>query len=300
MRTLEQKIGDIKNIIDINHLLEEENSKEIVKKYYLVNRIAYTLFHSVKGYVHMALSEDGKYHAKDLERMPQEVEKHILEIDAKKVLELASGHGANTIFLAKRNPSVKFFASDLSTKPKKAFYKLKNTSFGFNDYHNLEHYESNSFDLIFIFEALCHSNNKSKVLSEMRRLIKPSGRIIIFDGYYGNKRSSLNKNEILASELTSVGMAVGGFTEIEDFENDIKTIGLEILEKEDITDKILPNVKRFEKLASIFFSLGLLSKIITKIFPDIFVRNTLSAYLMLNLLKDDVAVYYKHILTKRN
>lgn len=300
MRTLEQKIGDIKNIIDINHLLEEENSKEIVKKYYLVNRIAYTLFHSMKGYVHMALSQDGKYHARDLEKMPQEVEKHILKIEAKRVLELASGHGANTIFLAKRNPKVKFFASDLSTQPKRAFYKLENTQFEFNDYHDLESYESNSFDIIFIFEALCHSDNKSKVLTEMKRLIKPGGRIIIFDGYYGKKRSTLSQNELLASKLTSVGMAVGGFTELESFENEIQKVGLEILEKEDVTEKIVPNVKRFERLAKIFFSLGLLSKLITKIFPDIFVRNTLSAYLMLNLLEDGVAVYYKHILTKRD
>jgi arsenite methyltransferase len=299
MRTLKQKLDDIKSIMEIEHLLEEKNSKEIVKRYYLVNRIAYTLFHSMKGYVHMALSEDGRYHAKDLEKMPQEVENHIQEIDAKKVLELASGHGANTLFLAKRNPKIKFFASDLSTKPKRGFYKLQNTSFEFNDYHNLDSYKSNSFDLIFIFEALCHSRDKEKVLSEMKRLVRPDGRVVIFDGYYGKSKDSLNKDELLASKLTSVGMAVGGFTEIDTFEKHIENIGLEILEKEDITNKILPNVKRFEKLSRMFFSLGFLSKLIIKIFPDIFVRNTLAAYLMLNLLENEVAVYYKHVLTKK-
>lgn len=221
MKKLERRLNDIREIINIENLLKERNTEEIVKSYYKINKLAYRVFHNSKGYLHMGISSDGKYSHSDLEVPLLKIEQLIKDDKAGKVLELASGHGANTVFLAKRNPDVEFSATDLSTKPKSKFYKLENTNFVYGDFHNLEQYEDNFFDLVFVMEALCHSNNKKKVLEEISRILKVGGKVVIYDGYFGKSYEELSEFEKTASRLTSTGMAVGKFGNLKRFEEDI-------------------------------------------------------------------------------
>lgn len=299
MNEIDKRLKDISKIIDIDYLLNEQNTEEIVKSYYRINKLAYRVFHNKKGYLHMGISSNGKYSNNDLEVPLLEIEKYIKEGKVEKVLELASGHGANTIFLADRNPQVEFFAVDLSTKPKRKFYRFENTNFEYGDFHNLKMYENSSFDIIFIMEALCHSNNKKKVLQEMHRLIKIGGKVIIYDGYFGREYSNLNDKERKASTLTSVGMAVGEFGDLREFEMDIGLAGFEIIEKENLSNNILPTVRRFERLSLIFFRNKSFGKVVKTLLPGMFVRNSISGYLMPVLLENKIAVYYKHILEKK-
>ncbi|MBP7820348.1 MAG: methyltransferase domain-containing protein [Candidatus Methanofastidiosum sp.] len=298
MNEIDKRLKDISKIIDIDYLLNEQNTEEIVKSYYKINKLAYRVFHNKEGYLHMGISSSGKYSNNDLEVPLLEIEKYIKEGKVEKVLELASGHGANTIFLADRNPQVEFFAVDLSTKPKRKFYRFENTNFEYGDFHNLKMYENSSFDIIFIMEALCHSNNKKKVLEEMYRLLKVDGKVIIYDGYFGREYSNINDNERKASVLTSVGMAVGEFGDLREFEKEIKISGFEIFERENLSTHIIPTVKRFEKLSSFFFWNKHIGKLLKFLLPEMFVRNSISAYLMPVLLKEKIAVYYKHVLRK--
>lgn len=246
----------------------------------------------------MGITTNGKYSHNDLEVPLLEIEQLIRHDKANKVLELASGHGANTIFLAKRNSNIQFFAIDLSTKPKRKFYRLKNTAFEYGDFHNLEIYNDNQFDLIFIMEALCHSNNKVKVLEEMYRVLKTGGKVIIYDGYLGKSFKVLSDVEKKVFKLTSVGMAVGKFEDLNIFEKEIISTGFKVISKKNYSNYILPTVKRFERVSSIFFRNRYLGKIIKYFLPDMFVRNSISGYLMPLLLNEGIAVYYKHILEK--
>jgi ubiquinone/menaquinone biosynthesis C-methylase UbiE len=299
MKELERKLNDISEIINIENLLKERNTEEIVKSYYKINKLAYRVFHNSKGYLHMGISSDGKYSHSDLEIPLLEIEQLIKDDKAEKVLELASGHGANTVFLARRNPDVEFSATDLSTKPKSKFYKLKNTDFVYGDFHNLEQYEDNIFDLVFIMEALCHSNNKKKVLEEISRILKVGGKVVIYDGYFGKDYGELSEFEKTASILTSTGMAVGKFGNLKRFEEDIHISGFEIIHSENLSRKIIPTVRRFERLSSIFFRNKTFGKIVKKFLPDMFVRNSVSGYLMPVLLDAGIAVYYKYVLEKK-
>jgi len=299
MKELEKRLHDIREIINVENLLKEQNTEDIVKSYYKINRLAYRVFHNRKGYLHMGITTDGKYSHSDLEVPLLEIGQLIKDDKTKKVLELASGHGANTVFLAKENPDVEFFATDLSTKPKKKFYSFNNTSFEYGDFNNLEMYDDSQFDLIFIMEALCHSNNKRKVLEEMHRVLKFGGKVVIYDGYFDKDYEELSDDEKMASKLTSVGMAVGEFGNLEKFEKEIGLTGFEIIKKENLSNNILPTVRRFERLSTIFFRNKFFGKIVKILLPDMFVRNSISGYLMPVLLKEKIAVYYKHILEKR-
>ncbi len=47
MKELEKRLQDIREIINIDDLLEERNTDNIVKSYYKINRLAYRVFHTV-------------------------------------------------------------------------------------------------------------------------------------------------------------------------------------------------------------------------------------------------------------
>lgn len=176
---------------------------------------------------------------------------------------------------------------------------MDNTEFDFGDYHDLSKFNDASFDLIFIIEALCHANDIKKVVSEVKRVLKPDGYFIIFDGYYGKSPTQLDEIELQASKLTATGMAVKEFQYLPDFQSIIQRNGIKVVEEANLSKKVLPTIKRFEKLAKAFIKLGLLGKVLTKFLPDMFVRNAVAGYLMPELMEQGIAVYYKHVLQKK-
>jgi ubiquinone/menaquinone biosynthesis C-methylase UbiE len=295
---LTKQLKKIESVIDTDNILSEQNDTGIIQSYYRVNKLAYRIFHNRKGYLHMGISKNGKFSPQDLEVPLQEIEKHIIEQKATKVLELASGHGANSLFLAKRNTNVEFHAMDFSTQPRKEFNNLHNTNFQAGDFHDLSNYESSSFDLVFIIEALCHASDKGKVIQEVARVLNSDGRFIILDGYYSKPLSELNPQEQKAAKLTSVGMAVEEFMYIGKFREVIKSTKFKILEETDLSQKILPTMERFGKLARVFFKLGFIAKLLQRVLPNMFIRNSISGLLMPTLIRHSIAKYYRHVLVK--
>ncbi len=289
----------MKTVLDTDRYLTETNSGKVVRDYYQTNKIAYRLFHNRQGFLHMGLSDNGHYRSDDLLKPLIQIGEYIRNRNGFSVLELASGQGANTTYLAEQYINVDFTALDYSTRPKKEFYKLNNTKFDFGDYHDLKKFYDSSFNLVFIIEALCHANDVSKVISEVKRVLKPDGYFIIFDGYYGKNPANLDEAEEEARKLTATGMAVKDFQYLPDFQTIIKKNGFMIIEETNLSSKVLPTMKRFEKLAKAFIKLGVFGKLLTKILPDMFVRNAISGYLMPELIEQGVAVYYKHILQKK-
>lgn len=296
---LEEQLKKIDSVLDTDKLLHEENSSSVIQNYYRVNKLAYRIFHNSKGYLHMGLSTDGKYEPSDLEKPLLDIEAIIHKTAAQKVLELASGHGANSLFLAKRNPNVTFHALDLSTKPKKGFSRLDNTSFTTGDFHNLSKFDDNSLDLVFIIEALCYASDKEKVIGEVARVLRKGGRFIILDGYYSKLLYELDATEQKAAKLTSNGMAVGEFKYIEEFNKIIASSSLEIIEQEDLSNEVLPTMTRLSRFAKLFYKLGFIAKLLKIILPDMFVRNSVSGLLMPTLMKQGIAKYCRHELVKK-
>lgn len=297
-QTLESKIDLLGNLFDVKSFLEENNTPKTIKRYYKTNRLAYRLLHNREGFLHMGITSEGPFKKSDLLEPLKQIGEYLQEKDSPKVLELASGHGANTVYLAKTHLGASLTALDLSTLPKKAFYKLNNTTFHFADFHDLSRFENNSFDLIFIIEALCHAYDTNKVISEVQRVLRPKGYFIVFDGYMGKDVKKLDNTARTATKLTATGMAVKKFMYIKDFQKILHTSNFKIIEETDLRSKVLPTMKRFEKLSGRFFRLGALGKLLKRILPDMFVRNAVSGFLMPELIEQGIAVYYKHVLQK--
>lgn len=293
-----RKLDTISSVLDVDRLLSEDNSDEQIIDYYIKNRLPYRLFHNRKGYMHMGISYDGKHKDTDLEESLRQIDKVIASLGTSaRVLELASGQGMNTAYLAKNNPDKEFHAIDLSTEPRSTFFRA-NTTFSFGDFHDLSMYQTESFDLVFIVEALCYSRDRSKVFAEVSRILKPGGFFIIFDGYHKRDLDSLTADEYKAARLVSVGMMVDEFAQYQDIPRLAKVHEFKITEAKDLSKEIMPSAKRFERLADLFFRYRMLNIIGKKVLAEKTIRNSLAAYLMVDLLEKGIAAYFKHVLEK--
>ncbi len=163
-KELNKKLADIREVFDVQLILAGKSDIREVERYYRINRWAYTLFHSRGGFIHMGLSRDGRYKSEDLLEPLKVVETYMKSVKAKRVLELGIGRGANSEYLAIQNPLVSFFGLDIpggqTVHAQKRAERHRNLDITTGDFHNLDMFKDQSFDVVFVIEALCHSNKK--------------------------------------------------------------------------------------------------------------------------------------------
>ena len=280
------------------YLLTEDQDTHKIKQYYQINRLAYLLFHNSDGFLHMGLSENGKYNKKDLLNQMDIVNKYIHQTHAKSVLELGYGRGANLNYLAKRNQNVEFCGVDLSTRTLKKYTKEKNIKYINQDYHQLDVLDQ-KFDLIYAIETLCYSDNLSFLFKSIGSTLNKDGFLVTFDAYYRVPKQNLKKYEQLACTLVEKGMAVNKFHELQEFEKAAKESNFELIEKENLSPQIIPTLRRFEKIANLYLKNPLFNKIMNATLPEMFLRNGLAGFLMPDLVENNIAVYYLHVFRKR-
>ncbi|MGW9213187.1 SAM-dependent methyltransferase [Embleya sp. NPDC055664] len=90
-----------------------------------------------------------------------------------------------------------------------------------------------SFDAVMALESMCHMPDRMQVYREMRRVLRPGGRIVATD-FHG--RSASPSPDRLALQQTMGSTTV----RIDDYPQLIRTSGLRFLELRDITDETLP------------------------------------------------------------
>ncbi|HEX7456412.1 MAG TPA: class I SAM-dependent methyltransferase [Candidatus Nanoarchaeia archaeon] len=293
---LENRIKKIDTVFDLNSIISRKVNTTTITSYYNRNKLAYWLFHSRVGFVHMGISRGTEYNQNDLLEQPKIVAKYIRRLTTRNVLELGTGKGSSSFYLAKRFPKVRFDGVDLPKGQldvaKKAAEEIPNFHPAECDFHDLSRYSDNQFDVVFAIESLCHSSRKGKVFKEVRRVLKLGGVFIVIDGYLGRPVESLTYDERLAKRLTERGMMVGGFEYYGDVLIKIKHAGFTIIEEGDVTRFIIPTLRRFENLASkTLFDHPKLGHLIVKFLPDEFSANAVAAYLMPLLVDLGVAKY---------
>ena len=294
---LKEYLSLIKTVYNFQELLDQKQNEAAIKNYYLKNRLSYFLFHNKQGFMHMGISRSDSYKKEDLLEPLNLINQYIYDINAKNVLEIGAGNGANSIYLAKLNKNVNFLAIDFLKLPLTGINQMRNYKQEVGDYHNLSKYKDEDFDLVFAIETLCHSSKKSSVLKEIYKKLKKGGLFIIFDGYYSKSLNNMSDKEALAASLTEKALAVEKFENIKDFNNQILNSKFSILKKEDLSKLIMPTLRRFEKLALGFYKIRVLAKMIKFIFPEVF-RNSIAGLLMPTLIKKNIGCYYLHVLKK--
>lgn len=294
-KNLDKYLEKAGKVFDLDKLINEDQTPEKVNKYYQKSFWAYKLFNSNQGLIHFALSDDYYVKSDDYFGLTKIVENEISKISARKVLELASGKGANSIYLGQKFPEVDFMGIDLGQSSLIDAKKVKNYIHEQGDYHDLSKFEDGSFDLIFVIEALCYSQKKHIVMKEAFKKLKKDGVFIIADGYRVGENFSAGEDK--ARKLVERGMALNEIENKNVIVYNAKKLGFKIKEI-DVTEKIIPTAEKFEFLARGFFKFPVFAKLITKIFSEDFSKNSLSGLFLNMLLERGVAGYYVHILKK--
>jgi SAM-dependent methyltransferase len=99
--------------------------------------------------------------------------------------------------------------------------------------------EDNAFDAIYSNDVLCHIPRRSQILSDLRRVLKPGGRLLFSDALIVG---GLVSNEEIAIR-SSIGMYV--FSPPGENERLIKQSGLKLIETRDTTDSAALLSKRW-------------------------------------------------------
>jgi ubiquinone/menaquinone biosynthesis C-methylase UbiE len=159
----------------------------------------------------------------------------------------------------------------------------------FGDYHDLGKFDNETFDIIFVIEALCHSTDKSKVFAEARRVLKTDGIFVVIDGY--SNKNQMAKDEKTALLLVEKGMALENFEYYDSVVSKAKENKFKVELEEDVSRFVLPTMERFERKAVKFFRFPKLAKIATNIFPKEFLYNAIAGYLSATLIRFSVCSY---------
>ena len=122
------------------------------------------------------------------------------------------------------------------------------------EYHLMDYsstnFEGNKFDAVYAVESFVHSPDADDTLEEFFRILKPGGKLIIFD------YTISNDNEFTDYEKKMFGIiaertAMGSIKDMrhESFADLLKKAGFESITKKDISKNVLPSIKKLNKLA---------------------------------------------------
>jgi SAM-dependent methyltransferase len=293
---LETYLGWVMRLFDVSQIIDERLEKPQVVHYFVANRGSQLLW-SWDGFFHYGISCDCRFKKDDLTGQARLIEKYIDNIGATRVLELACGLGANSAFLARRNPNITFDAIDIVTKPLRRYSTLPNLSFQFGDYDSLSQFPDNAFDLIFVIEALCHTRNKLHVLHEAKKKLRKCGILIVIDGYQGDRAQPLSSSEDLMWRLIEKSLSCDKIERVSDVEGYMRK-EFSVVERKDCSTYILPSIARFERLVRFYFKHLKIARTINIVMPLDVMKNTIHLLLLPLSVQRQIGCYYVHVLKK--
>ncbi len=293
---LESCLCQVGKVFDIPSMLSGPQARPQIIHYYFINRLT-LLFYNWDGFFHYGISRNGKYEKGDHKAHAKILEAYVRQTSAKKVMELGSGLGPNIAFLASRNPRVAFDGVDLSNKPLHRHAKLPNARFCFGDYHDLRQFEDNSYDIVFVIEALCYSTDKSRVLREVRKKLRDGGLFIVIDGYQRDRAKPLSSSEEAMWGLIAKSLACETIERV-DVVEDYMQKEFSVVVAQDLTERVWPSLFRFEPLARFYFSHPAFARAVNTFVPHDVVKNTVHILLLPISVQRQIGCYFIHVLQK--
>ncbi len=303
--TAETAIAQIDQVFGLQRLFNECDT-DFTVSYYTQSELGYRLYHSAEDAVHMALNFDGIFDADGYQAQPRIVAEQVEKLSANQILEVGCGKGFNSRWLAQHYPNAQCVGIDLTPHhvaiATQKSRDLSNLTFQVGDFNDLK-FPSQSFDVVFACECLCHSSQLPITLSEIFRVLRPGGLFIVFDGYRQANLDNFSQEIQTMTQLTEISMAVRqGFFEIDAWIEAAQTTGFSLEVKEDLTFAMQPTLAKLRKLSQLFFQSHWRSKLLTWFMPKYLTRNAVAGLLMPFVFNPNQGSlgYYKLILKRES
>ncbi|MFZ4666375.1 MAG: class I SAM-dependent methyltransferase [Prochlorotrichaceae cyanobacterium] len=274
-----------------------------IVQYYKQSGIGYRKYHSVQGSIHLAINETNEFDPDGYYTQPRKVAEEIQALQAKTVLEVGCGMGFNSRFLAEKFAAMQFLGLDLS--PENLRWATRSTPV----YPNLQFRQGDfnqtglapaSQEVVFAIECLCYAPDISVVLSELYRVLRSGGRLIIYDGYRCEGFDQQSDDYRMATQLAELGMALPqGFRTLQTWLDIAQSVGFRTIVCDNQTAGVLPNLRHLQKRAEDFLKRSWQVKLLNFWRPYL-CGNTISGLLLAFIcdLDQGTHCYYHWVLEK--
>ena len=286
MTPLEKEIEARLHVMDayfpLQNLLEKKIDSKAVAKYYRKSDYFYKKIHGRgSDAIHMGLSEDGFFKKDDFLGQARFVGT-LLNHPGMNILELGAGRLVNTRYLATELPQNHYTALDL---PNRNFLKNKvpsNVTLMEGDYHDLSAFPEASFDLVFGVETVCHAADKDKVLGEVVKVLKPGGKLVLFDVYEPKSQEKMSDFEKRVSTITLAGMCVTPKDHyIGLYMDRLAAHGFTDIQVKDLTWQIRPSLRRLDRISCFYFMHPRFLDFTRRHISEDIILNSIAGWLML-------------------
>ncbi len=287
------KVGRITNI---DATLAGKIGAQQVSASYAQDDSFYQKVSAAAGPIHLAISEDGRFHQDGFYGQARIVQEAIHELKARHVLELCSGRGFNLIYLAEHNPQVQFVGVDIIPGhiriSQKKSRSLQNLRCQVGDIETLA-YSPKTFDVAFVIESLFHVVDLPKALSEAHRVLKPGGRMIVFDFFRKQELEAITASQRQALLLSELAFTILSPMSAHGFVSAARRVGFTPLEVEEISDQVLPDVLRVHRWVRLAFIAPPVTWIIANLSPRSLIDVILGWELLPALFKANLMGYFR-------
>ncbi len=170
------------------------------------------------------------------------------------VLDAGCGVGGPMVFIAKETGCSVYGVTLSDREVTRADRLIKKESLSdrvfvaLEDYTNLS-YPDNFFDVVYAIESVCHAVPKGDFFKEAIRVLKPSGKLVISDGF--RKRDPINKMEEKIIRTFMYGYELKEIVKSQTYEEEAKKAGFTDVAIENKIEHVTKSVIFFKRLTSI-------------------------------------------------
>ncbi|HEY2826851.1 MAG TPA: class I SAM-dependent methyltransferase [Pirellulales bacterium] len=300
-QSLAECLDMLRRTFDLERIAGQRIFLPDVAEYYQQSDAAYRLFHSSDGALHLALNRDGSFDPAGYYAHAEIVERQIGECAAERILEAGSGNGFNTLYLARKHPGRQFVGVDLTGQhvagAREAAHGATNLEYVEGNYESLD-FAGGAFDVAFGVETFCQTDDMRRALTEMHRVLRPGGRLVVIDCFRQRPLDEFDADLQLAAKLVEKTTAVDGFAVISQWLDLARSIGFTALEVDDESAHVVHNLARLYRLARGFFDDPALVETVRETVPPLMLQNAICGLLMPYTVGGGAHGYYRVALAR--
>jgi len=235
----------------------KENHFERLSEYFRKSDVGYSKL--LWGAKHFGFHPTGKkVSEKEAQLLMQDlIGKKLSLSKPMKVLDAGCGEGVVPNYLAKKFGCEIVGISVLAFEIEKARLEAKRhdvsdlVNYLLMDYSNMK-FSNNTFDAIYTIEALSHSINIRKTLSEFFRVLKKGGKVALFE-YTISDDENFSDREMDLLNKVILSSAMDGLKDFrhDQFQGIIESSGFRNVKVDDITRNVEPSLSRLRRFALI-------------------------------------------------
>lgn len=175
------------------------------------------------------------------------------------ILDAGCGRGVTACYLAKkyavRVVGIDMLDFEIDRARKRAQSKglLEKTQFEVMNFDDLK-FSEGYFHAVYVSECLSHAPNVSKVLSQLFRVLRPGGKLVLME-YTLALDEAFSAEDMKSMDFIIKGSAMFGLKTFRHnrFPAILQSVGFEDVREENITDNFLPSLLRLYKKSKLVY-----------------------------------------------